>query len=64
MLSLLIVDHLDETKLTHLLWIADVQTTQVHFEEQVRETKLLAMDDKSCLNFAIICDLIDVNQVL
>jgi hypothetical protein len=62
MLSLL--DHLDESKLTHLLWMADVQITWVHFKEQVRKTKLLAVDDKNCLNFAIICDPIDCNQVL
>ncbi len=59
-----VLDRLDESKLTHLLWIVDVQTTRVHFKEQVRETKLLAMDDKSCLNFAIVCDLVDFNQVL
>jgi len=41
-----VLDHLDESKLTHFLWIADVQTTRVHFKEQVRETKLLAMDNK------------------
>jgi hypothetical protein len=41
-----VLDHLDESKLTHFLWIADVQTTRVHFEEQVRETKLLAMENK------------------
>ncbi len=57
-------DHLDETKLTQLFQMADVQTTRVHFKEQVRETKLLAMDDISCLNFAIICDPVDFNQVL
>jgi hypothetical protein len=50
-----VLDRLDESKLTHLLWIADVQTTRVHFEEQVRETKLFVMDNKSRLNFAIIC---------
>jgi hypothetical protein len=59
-----VLDHLDESKLTHFLWIADVQTTRVHFKEQVRETKLLAMDDKSWLNFAIICDPVDFNQLL
>jgi hypothetical protein len=59
-----VLDRLDESKLTHLLWIADVQTTQVHHEEQVRENKLLAMVNKSCLNFAIICDPIDLDQVL
>jgi hypothetical protein len=59
-----VLNHLDESKLTHLLWLADVQTTRVHFKEQVRETKLLAMDDKSCLNLAIICDPVDFNQVL
>ncbi len=59
-----VFDYLDESKLTHLLRIADVQTTRVHFEEQVRETKLLAMDDKSCLNLAIICNPVDFNQVL
>jgi hypothetical protein len=41
-----------------------VQTARVHFEEQVRETKLLTMDDKSHLNFAIVCDPIDLDQVL
>jgi hypothetical protein len=25
-----VLDNLDESKLTHLLWVADVQTTQVH----------------------------------
>jgi hypothetical protein len=59
-----VLDRLDESKLTHLLWIADVQTTRVHLKEQVRETKLLAMDNKSCLNFAIICDPLDPDQVL
>jgi hypothetical protein len=59
-----VLDHLDESKLTHLLRVADVQTTRVHFEEQVRETKLLAMDDRSHLNFAIICDPVDSNQNL
>jgi hypothetical protein len=59
-----VLDHLDESKLTYFLWIADVQTTWVHIKEQVRETKLLAMDDKSCLNFAIICDTMDLDQVL
>jgi hypothetical protein len=58
------LDCLDESKLTHFLWIADVQITWVHFKEQVRETKLLAIDNKSCLNFAIICDPIDLDQVL
>ena len=55
---------LDKSKLTHFLQIADVQTTQVHFKAQFRETKLLAMGDKSHLNFAIICDPIDLDQVL
>jgi hypothetical protein len=41
-----VLNHLVEYKLTHLLWVADVQTTWVHFKEQVRETKLLAMDNK------------------
>jgi hypothetical protein len=59
-----VLDHLDESKLTHLLWVADVQTTWVHFKEWVRETKLLAMDDESHLNFAIICDPVDCNHVL
>jgi hypothetical protein len=59
-----VLDRLDESKPTHLLWIADVQTTWVHFKEQVRETKLLAMEDGSHLSFAIICDPIDLNQVL
>jgi hypothetical protein len=36
----------------------------VHVKEQVRETKLLGMDDKCCLNIAITCDPIDFNQVL
>jgi hypothetical protein len=59
------LDHLDESKLTHLLQIADVQTTWVHLEEQVRETKLLAMDNECHLKLAIIlCDLIDLDQVL
>ncbi len=49
-----VLDHLDESKLTHFLQIADVQTTRVHFKEQVRETKLLVMNNKSCLNFAFI----------
>jgi hypothetical protein len=62
--SHVVFDHLDESKLTHFLWIEDVQNTQVHFEEQVRDTKLLAMDIKSRLNFAIICDTIDLDQVL
>jgi hypothetical protein len=44
--------------------IADVQTTRGHLEEQVRETKLLMIDDKSPLNFAIICDPVDFDQVL
>ncbi len=57
-----VFDRLDESKLTHLLLIAYVQTTQVHFEEQIRETILLAMNDKSCLNFAIISDPVDFNQ--
>jgi hypothetical protein len=59
-----VLDHLDESKLTHLLWIADVQTTRVHLKEQVRETKLLVMNRKSHLNFAIICDPVDFDQVL
>jgi hypothetical protein len=59
-----VLDRLDESKLTHHLQIADVQTTWVHFKEQVRETKLMAMDNTSCLNFAIICDPVDFNQVL
>ncbi len=59
-----VLDCLDESKLTHLLWVADVQTTWVHIKEQVREINLLAKDDKSCLNFAIICDPVDFNQVL
>jgi hypothetical protein len=62
--SHVVLDRLDESKLTHLLWIADVQTERVHFEEQVRETKLLVMDDISHLHFAIICDPIDLDQVL
>jgi hypothetical protein len=59
-----VLDCLDESKLTHLLRVADAQTTHVHFEEQVRETKLLVMDDKSHLNFAIIRDPVVFNQVL
>jgi hypothetical protein len=59
-----VLDRLDESKLTHFLWIADVQTTWVYFNEQVRETKLLAMDDRSHLNFAIIYDPVDLDQVL
>ncbi len=59
-----VLDRLDESKVTHFLWIADVQTTWVHLEEQVRGTKLLAMNDKSCRNFAITCDPIDLDQVL
>jgi hypothetical protein len=43
--SHVIFDRLDESKLTHFLWIADVQTTRMHLEEQVRKTKLLAMDN-------------------
>jgi hypothetical protein len=41
-----VIDRLDESKLTHLFWIANVQTTQMHLEEQVREAKLLTMDKK------------------
>jgi hypothetical protein len=55
-----VLDRQDESRLTHFLWIADVQTTRVHFKEQVRETTLLAMDNKSRLNFTIICDPIDL----
>jgi hypothetical protein len=62
--SHVVLDHLDESKLTHFLWIADVQTTRVHFEEQVRETKLLVMENKSCLNFAIICEPVYLDQIL
>jgi hypothetical protein len=62
--SPVVLDHLDESKLTHFLWIADVQTTRVHFEEQVRETKLLVMENKSCLNFAIICEPVYLDQIL
>ena len=51
-----VFDHLDKSKLTHLLWVANVQTTRMHLKEQVRETKLLMMDNKGCFNFAIICD--------
>jgi hypothetical protein len=58
-----VLDHLDESKLTYFLWMTDVQITWVHLEEQVRETKLLVMDDNSHLNFAIICDPIDLDQV-
>ena len=50
-----VLDHLDESNFTHFLWIADVQTTQVHLKEIVREAKLLGMGNKSCLNFTIIC---------
>jgi hypothetical protein len=59
-----VLDRLDESKLTHLLWVADVQTTWVHVEDQVRETKLLAMDNIKHLNLAVICDPVDFNQVL
>jgi hypothetical protein len=59
-----VLDRLDESKLIHLFRIADAQTTRVHLKEQVRETNLLAMDDKNCLTFAIICDPVDFNQVL
>jgi hypothetical protein len=55
-----VLDRQDEFRLTHFLWIADVQTTWVHFKEQVRETTLLAMDNKSHLNFTIKCDPIDL----
>ncbi len=51
-----VFDHLDESKLTHLLWITNVQTPWLHLKEQGRKTKLLTMDNKSCFNFAIICD--------
>jgi hypothetical protein len=56
-----VFDCLDESKLTHLLWIANVQTTRMHLKEQIRETKLLIMDNKSCFNFAIICDPINLD---
>jgi hypothetical protein len=36
-----VLDHLDESKLTHLLQIADVQTTQVHLKEHVRKKHVL-----------------------
>ncbi len=51
-----VFDCLDKSKLTHFLWIANVQTTWMHLKEQVRETKLLTMDNKCYFNFAIICD--------
>ena len=54
-------DHLDKSKLIHLLWIANVQTTRMHLKEQVREIKLLAMDNKGGFNFAIICDPINLD---
>jgi hypothetical protein len=45
-----VFDRLDESKLTHLLWIANIQTTQMHLKEQVRETKLLTMDNNIVSN--------------
>jgi hypothetical protein len=56
-----VFDRLDESKLTHLLWIANVQITWVHLKEQVRVTKLLIMDSKSSFNFTIICDPINLD---
>jgi hypothetical protein len=41
-----VFDRLDKSKLTHLLGVANVQTTWMHFEKQVRETKLLTVDNK------------------
>jgi hypothetical protein len=41
----IVFDHLDKSKLTHLFWIANVQTTWMYLKEQVRVTKL-TMDNK------------------
>jgi hypothetical protein len=45
-----VFDCLDKSKLTHLLCVANVQTTTMHLKEQVGEIKLLTMDNKGCFN--------------
>jgi hypothetical protein len=59
-----VFDSLDKSKLTHLLWVANVQTTRMHLKEEVRETKLLMMDVKGHFSFAIICDPINLDKAI
>jgi hypothetical protein len=37
---------------------------RVHFKKQVRQTKRASMDNKSCVHFAVICDPVDLDDIL
>jgi hypothetical protein len=41
-----------------------MQPVRVYFKKQVRQTKHTAMDNKSCVRFAVICDPVDLDKIL
>ena len=55
---------LDETKLTHLLWVTYMQPTRVHFKKQIWQAKLSTMDHKCCVHFTIISHSVDLDKIL
>jgi hypothetical protein len=54
---------LDETKLTHLLWVRHMQHTRVHFKKQIWQAKLSTMDYKRRVNFTIIGHSVDLDKI-
>jgi hypothetical protein len=59
-----VLNCLDKSKLTHLLWVADVHTARVHFKQQIRQAKCTAVNNKCCVQLAIIGHPVTLDEVL
>ncbi len=59
-----VLNCLEKSKLTHLHWVADVQTARVHFKQQIRQAKCTAVDNKCCVQLAIIGHPVNLDKVL
>ena len=55
---------LDETKLTHFLWVTYMQPARMHFKNQIWQSKFSTVDHKCCVHFTIISHSVDLDQIL
>ncbi len=55
---------LKESELTHLLGVAHMQTTGMHFKQQFRQPESTAMDNKCCIHLAIIGHSVALDEIL
>jgi hypothetical protein len=60
----IVMHSLNKSKLTHLLGIAHMQTTGMHFKQQVRQPKSTVMDNKCGVQLAIIGYSVALDEIL